>query len=196
MSHESLSVVVAASLLALLSTDSSAQQSTVPEGFGLGATVGYFTLNGEDFEGTQPGLGFEGYIRETTSSGFHMLYGVHYSIHNVDGVEDNLSVFSLFVDPRFAFSVGSSTPFVGARLAYVRTSIVKSGADHSTPGYAVGGLGGLLFQMSPRVAIEATVLFAAVSLSHTRVDGTLVGGSHTGGSTLAVQAGAVLSFPR
>lgn len=196
MSHESRSLVVAVSLLALLSTDSSAQPSGVPAGVGLGATVGYFTLNGQAFEGTQAGIGFEGYIREATSSGFHVLYGVHYSLHNVDGAKNNLSVFSLFVDPRFAFSVGSPTPFIGARFAYVRTSIVEGGADHSTPGYAIGGLGGFLFQVSPRVAIEATVLFAAVSLSATRVDGTLVPGTGTSGSTLAVQAGVVFSFPR
>ena len=195
MSHKSPSLLVAVSLWALLPTDSSAQLSPVPEGVGLGATVGYFTLKGEDFEAIQPGLGFEGYIRETTSSGFHVLYGVHYSIHNVDGVRNNLSVFSIFVDPRFAFPVGSPTPFIGARLAYVRTSIVHSGADHITPGYVVGGLGGFLFRVSPRVAIEATVLFAAVSLSGTRVDGTMAGGG-TSGSTLAIQAGAVFSFPR
>jgi len=196
MSHKSLSLAVSVSLLALLPTDSSAQLSPVPEGFGLGATVGYFTLKGGDFQGIQAGLGFEGYLRETTSSGFHVLYGVHYSIHSVDGAENKLSVFSLFVDPRFAFSVGSPTPFIGARLAYVRTSIVESGADYSTPGYVVGGLGGFLFQVSPKVAIEATVLFAAVSLSATRVDGTLARGTGTSGSTLAVQAGAVVSFPR
>jgi len=196
MSHESRSLVVAVSLLALLSTDSSAQLSPVPEGFGMGATVGYFTLNGSDFEGTQAGLGFEGYIREAMSSGFHVLYGVHYSVHKVDGVRNNLSVFSLFVDPRFAFSVGSPTPFIGARIAYVRQSISEDGTDYSTPGFAVGGLGGLLFQLSPRVAIEATVLFGAVSLSATRVNGTLAPGTDTSGSTLAVQAGAVFSFPR
>jgi hypothetical protein len=85
-------LIAAVAAIVLLSTSVTAQELPVPAGFGIGATGGYYTLNGDDFEGTDAAFGFEGYLRYTAPAGFQILAGVHYSSHDTEGVEDNLSV--------------------------------------------------------------------------------------------------------
>jgi len=61
---------------------------------------------------------------------------------------------------------------------------------------AIGGIGGLLLRVGPQVTIETSVLFATVSVADWEIDGETVENSDTDGSTLAVQAGVVVPFPR
>lgn len=188
----------AAALVFLTATAVDAQTSATPTGFALGGNLGYYTLSGDDFEGIDAGLGFEGNARYTFLSGFQIVGGVHYASHGFEGLDENMNVLAIFVDPRYVFAIGSPmiAPFVGGRAAWVRESMDIQGIDASANGFAFGGTGGLLFQVAPQVAIETSVMFAAVSFGDIEVEGVTIDGSDSSGTTLALQGGIVLSLPR
>jgi hypothetical protein len=188
----------AAALVLLTVTAVQAQTSVAPTGFAFGGNLGYYTLSGDDFEGIDSGLGFEGNVRYSWLSGFQILGGVHYASHGIDGLDENINVLSIFVEPRYVFAIGSPTlsPFVGGRAGWVRQSLDIEGIDASADGVAFGGSGGLLFQVAPQVAIETSVMFAAVSFGDIEVEGESVDGTDSSGTTLALQGGIVISLPR
>lgn len=188
----------AAALVFMMATAVQAQTSATPSGFALGGKLGYYTLSGDDFEGVDAGFGFEGNVRYTLLSGFQILGGVHYAIHGMEGLDENMNVLAIFAEPRYVFAIGSPTisPFVGGRAAWVRESVDIQGVDASASGFAFGGTGGLLFQVAPQVAIETSVLFAAVSFGDIEIEGESIDGTDTSGTTLALQGGIVISLPR
>ena len=105
-------------------------------------------------------LGFEGAARYTLASGFQLAGGVSYNVHGVDGTAENLKVLGVFAEPRYLFGIKSPNiaPFIGGRLSYLHQSLVVSGFTTGANGWAIGGVGGILFQMGRQVGIEAKIL--------------------------------------
>ena len=184
----------------LLSTTVFAQHVAVVPGFGIEAGIGYYPLSGDDFDLTDPGIGFEGEARYTWASGFQLAGGVSYNIHgvDVDVIDENLKVLGVFAEPRYLFALKSPNiaPFIGGRLSYLHQSLDRNGVSTGGNGWAFGGVGGLLFQVGQQVGIEVSVLFAAVSFGDFEADGFSIANTDTSGSTLGLRAGVVVNFPR
>lgn len=117
---------VALVAVVFLSTTAFAQHVAVVPGFGIEAGIGYYTLSGDDFDGTDPGIGFEGEARYTLASGFQLAGGVSYNIHGVDLIDENRKILGVFAEPRYLFALKSPNlaPFIG-RSAFLSAQIFR-----------------------------------------------------------------------
>lgn len=175
-----------------------AQTRGPPAGFGLGGSAGFFTLSGDDFEGTDSGAGFNAFLRYTAPSGISFTAGVQFNSHDINQVENNLGVIGVVLDPRYYFRLPgtpSLAPFLGLRAAWVRQSVEILGSDVAAKGWAFGGIGGLLFQLAPQFALETSVSFTGLWFGDFEVDGGNRPNTDTSGSALGIIAGIVISFP-
>ena len=195
MTRQLLPAVITATLV--FPSVAVAQVLSAPAGVSVGAAVGYNTLSGDDFTGTDAGFGFQGLLRYTTIGGFAVSGGVQYNIHGADGISENLKVLGIYVEPRYVarLQAASVAPFVGGRVGWERWSVSAVGATASATGYGLGGIGGILFQVAPQVGIETAVTFTALSFGDAEVNNITVSNSDSNGSSLGLHAGIIVSFP-
>jgi hypothetical protein len=180
--------------LALAIPGSAAQaqetQTPAPPGFGLGASAVYQQFS-EEFEGLKGGFGGVLSARYTWYSGFQLLGGVHYSIHDVSRLPEDVSFLQLFVDPRYVIELFDSQRIVllvAGRLAYARQS---SGAA-SGSGLVVGGSVGGLYMLNRSLAVEVTFLFGGIWADPLQAEAGTA--STVNGSLTSIQAGVVWSL--
>jgi hypothetical protein len=176
---------------------------TQNSGVSVSGAVGFNTLYGDDFEVADAGFGVQGLLRYTTVAGFAFGGGVHYSAHGVDGLSEKLNVLGIYVEPRYVARLQASNvaPFIGGRVAWVRQSMtVRWSPDwaptrHAATGYGLGGIGGILFQLSPQIGVETAVTFYVLSFGDASVNDATVRDSDMSGSSLGLQLALVMSFP-
>ena len=135
----------------VLVSEASAQKLAAPEGFGVGGMVGFVSFS-EEIDSRDPGIGFEGAVRYTSSYGFQVVGGVSYSIVDVEAADNDSQVLGFFLDPRLVLRMGMTgvAPFIGARVAYVDQSLDSDAGDASADGILIAGMVGLLFPLSPQ----------------------------------------------
>ncbi|KPK63924.1 MAG: hypothetical protein AMS21_06490 [Gemmatimonas sp. SG8_38_2] len=149
----------------MLSTAAFAQDTPARVGFAAGASAGFADLGGDAFENLSSAFGLEASARYTWAGNFQALIGFHYGSHEVGGAADSdVSLVSIFADGRYVLAMMNSqrfSPYVGGRIAYVGLSPSAAGIDGSS-GFSIGGLVGFLFEVAPRLAIEAYGYFGGL----------------------------------
>lgn len=165
---------------------------------GLEAAGIYATLSGDDFQGVDAGMGLDAQIRFNVAPRISIGAGVQRTSHGNDVVPENFGVLGIFAEPRLTFSMPASplTPFIGARVALMKSSIESGGTEVKQSGYLVGGTGGIMFRAGPMVNIVAAVVFGSLSFGDQEVNGTEQPGTDTGGTSLALRAGVNINLGR
>jgi hypothetical protein len=145
----------------------------------VGGVIGYDKLlgfklpTGAPFVDTEGGFAVEGQVRYATGGGFSAGGGVLYEIHGNadDNPYESFNVLGLYLEPRYLFQLHTSniTPFIGGRVAWVERKMSQTfvdargaaipGTDFKARGHGFGAIGGLVFSLSPRFGIEASVNF-------------------------------------
>ena len=85
-------------------------------------------------------------------------------------------------------------PYLGARGAWLRQSGDSAGIDIKASGWSFGLVGGINWQVNPKVAIETGVNWNAISFGDVEVDGTSVSGSDSSGNGFAFTTGIVVGL--
>ena len=113
---------------------------------------GWYVPSGEDYDDTDPGPGFEATLRFGLNPSFQLGVGGQFNTHGVNFTDDDYSVPSVFVEPRWTGSgSGRVHPFVSGRLAWVRQSIDANGAAN---GFGYGGTAGISIDVGDSAALE------------------------------------------
>jgi hypothetical protein len=169
--------------------------------FSVEAAPSYATLDGEDFDGLDAGLGFDVQGRFGWPAWSFGL-GWQRSSHDVAEVSDNLIVSSFFVEPRFQFPVqGDLRPYFLARvgLANQRLDAVIPGVgtfDLESSGLIIGVGGGLAFPVAPSIDVNFSAMWARLSFDDIEVNGEALPDSDSDGSSLMLRAGMSFTFGR
>lgn len=168
------------------------------QGIGIEAAGIYATLSGDDFQGVDAGFGFDGQLRLNLAPRFSIGAGIQRTSHGNDVVPENFGVMGFFAEPRLTFSMPGApmTPFIGARVALMKSSIESGGTEVKQSGYLLGGTAGAMFRAGPMVNIVAAVVFGSLSFGDQEVNGTEQPGTDTGGTSLAIRAGVNIKLGR
>lgn len=158
---------------------------------GVTLSPGWYTLEGRDFEGTDPALGIEGQLWYAVTPRFEAALGLVRTSHNLDGSSDNLTGLVVYAEPRWRFPIagGDVAPYVGARVGVARQSIAAGGFDAHTMGFAFGGVVGARFRLGARVALDGGLSYTHLSFGEWEVGGTQIRDSDTKGDALGLHAG-------
>jgi hypothetical protein len=195
MRFVSRSLAVAAIAVLLGSTTAMAQSK-----ISLGASGGYFSLSGDDYENTDAGFGFQGDVRFMASPNISVLAGFGYNMNSetdpTGGPDVDVNTIRILLQPRYMFRLTNSqlTPWVGGHVEWHQASADVSGSDVSANGFGFGGAGGVTWWASPTIGIEASVLFQSISFGDAEVDGQTVSGTDTSGTSLGIQVGVVIKL--
>jgi len=165
MGRTGVRLLVATATATMLSTAAFAQDTPARVGFATGASAGFADFGGDAFANLNSAFGLEVTARYTWAGNFQALLGLHYGSHAVAGAGDSdLSLISIFADGRYVLAMMNSqrfSPYIGGRIAYVGLNPNAAGVD-GTGGFSVGGLVGFLFEVVPRLAVEAYGYFGGL----------------------------------
>ena len=122
----------------------------------------------DDFETTfDAGIGF--YALASWHTGpLSLGAGIQRSAHGVEFNDEDLTVLSLFAEPRWQFAIAGTPrvmPYVAGRLGWTKLTsevLVDDGTDEfvvdvETSGMMFGGGAGILFAMTPNTLLDAGV---------------------------------------
>jgi hypothetical protein len=161
--------------------------------FSVEAAPFYATLDGDDFDGLDAGLGFDVQGRfgwPTWSFGL----GWQRSSHDVPEVSNNLIVTSFFAEPRFQFPTqGGLQPYLLARggLANQRLDADIPGVgtfNLESSGMIIGFGGGVAFPVARSVDVNFSVAWARLAFDDIEVDGEEIPDSDSNGSGVLLRA--------
>lgn len=160
------------------------------------AALLYATLSGDDFDGVDAGLGIDAQVRFRAGPRLTIGIGGQYTMHGVDISDEKFKVMGIFAEPRLTFSMpgASMTPFVGARLGYLRNSFSDTGTDVKASGWLLGGTGGLMFRAGPSMNIVLALMFASATFGDQEINGTTQANTDASGTSLALRAGVSFGF--
>jgi hypothetical protein len=159
------------------------------------------------FQQTNPGLGFEAQGRIAFCD-LSLGAGFLRTIHEVEQSPEEIIMSGLFVEPRYAFAIGThSSIFLTSRVARLTrawepTTPSSPGSDRDagiradrSTGYAVGAGGGAELAMGSTLRLTMAAIYSRVSLGDlTAPGGTVFAGSATTGSGLLLRAGLSLAL--
>jgi len=185
-------------LAAILAVASLMPVTVAAQGLGIEVAGMYATLSGDDFTGIDAGVGFDAQLRINLAPRVSLGGGVQRTSHGNDVVPDNYGVMAFFVEPRMTFSMPASpmTPFIGARVGRLSSSIESGGNEQEASGWMYGATGGLMFRAGPMVNLVVAVMYAAASFGDIEINGTTQPNSDTSGSSLVLRGGVSIKLGR
>jgi hypothetical protein len=167
------------------------------QGFSIGGSLAYATLDGSDYDGIDAGLGFDAQVRYQLAKAVSIGGGFQYTSHGVGGQTEDFHVRGFFADARYAFSPASTPkvmPYLGARFAATHWTVSFAGSEGSANGTAIGPVGGLLIRMGSATQLDVGVAYLALHFGDGKLDGVTQPNSSTSGSTLAMRFGFLVGF--
>lgn len=185
-----------------------AGQDVAPPGFGIDLNAGAITASAEK-DVRDWGPRFEGSVRYTWPSGFHVAAGGAYSLlktDNVQGftVDTNRDVVSIFADGRLYLNMAapSVAPYIGARAGYLHHSVntevpgTSQQLKVSGNGWEFAGLVGILARISDSIEFESYLSFGLAPLgkADVTVGDTTLQEDGTTSYTASLMVGFVYSF--
>jgi hypothetical protein len=172
-----------------------AAQSVGPK-FSLEPAAYYATVSGDDFEGIDAGIGFDvqGRVKFTALS---LGLGYQRSSHGLEGIDENVNVSGIFVEPRYELgSAASIKPYLTARIGRVTQSIEAEGSELKASGMSFGGGLGVMVPLTSSVRLSTSASWNSLSLGEMEVDGDQIPDSKSSGSSVALRVGMSFSFGR
>jgi hypothetical protein len=136
----------------------------VAPGFGGGFSVGVDQIDGTANRAIAAAASLDLYFRYGFPLGLFIYAGGHFSAHHLTGVSKPYRMQSLFIEPRFvAMHLASRwAPYVSVRVAVARETVQTVRIRFQGSARAVGAGGGVLFRLTPTVALDAGVSGARV----------------------------------
>jgi hypothetical protein len=185
----------AVAVLALSMMTATAAKAQGTAQFGLEAGVFHSTLGGDDFEGTEGGIGFEFQAKMEFSSGFGIGAGFMRSSHDLDVISENLVVSGFFAEPRYMFSSqGTIRPFLTGRVGILTQSVEDASDEAEGPGTLIGFGGGLGINASPTIDILVSATYNMLSFGDIEVNGFEIPDSDSKGNAVLLRAGVSLKL--
>jgi hypothetical protein len=155
------------------------------EGGGL-----YATVDGDDFEGTEAGMGFEAQAKLLFTGGFSIGAGFYRSSHDLEGTSENLVVSGFFAEPRYIFAQqGTLRPFLLGRFGLVKQRLEVGADELEGPGTIIGGGAGLGIDLSPTLELVLSAAYHSASFGDFEVNGFEVPDSDLKGSSVVLRLG-------
>jgi hypothetical protein len=192
----------AALAASVLLTPGAVAQDVVPPGWGFGATVGVVSVRPEADE-REFGPSVEGTVRYALESSLQFVGGASFSSVNVDIVDDKRQVLEVFIEPRYVIlkSAEQITPYFGLRAEYLHvtldTEIEGESADITADGWGILGTFGMIWRLSPTIALDAMATYGVGGTGDPRIDGEPIPGRDGGSAwTGGLKVGLVFSAPR
>jgi len=150
----------------------------------------YGTLSGSDFDNIESGLGFEGQIRTALGRRITLGAGVQHQSYGVTGVDENVGVFAIFIEPRMTWpGTAAIVPYVGARGMYTRFSFNPGGTEVKATGSAFSAAVGALVAFGPGLDLDVALHYVfRVSFGNSVVNGTEQPNSDAHGTGIGVRA--------
>lgn len=162
----------------------------------IGVAGLYASLSGDDFQGTNAGMGLDAQFRVAFTA-FSIGGGFQFTSHDVDGADNNLGVRGIFLEPRYQFAGSPAlTPYVMGRVSLNKESLEDQGDDFEAGGTAFGAGGGLLVRATPSLRVDIGVSLHSVSFGDVEINGVEVPNSDASGSALVVRVGVLFALGR
>ena len=199
-----MSRALAAVVLALVAASAplAAQQTSPASRLSLEGGALYATVEGDDFEDIEPGVGFDLQGRYRFSA-FSLGAGWQRTVHDITDISDEAIVTAFYVEPRYTIpaTLSSFTPFLTARIGRVMQSVetvvvgVGEGELESS-GLLIGGGIGLDYALTAIARVNVSTSFAHVSFGDVELDGDEIPDTEASGSSVILRAGLAFSFGR
>jgi hypothetical protein len=153
----------------------------------------YATLNGDDFETTKGGVGFEGALVLGLNSKWSLAAGATRTSHDEEDIDLSTSVLQIFAEPRFMLSSsGSVAPYLFGRVGWINAK--ADDIDAKATGFAFGGGLGMLLKISGAVSLNAAAGFHKVSLGDAEIAGETIPESDASGTSILFRGGISIGF--
>jgi opacity protein-like surface antigen len=194
--HVAKRFLITAAALALCAAPAVAQSAGGGK-MAVGVVGGLYTLGGDDFEGVDAGIHFEGTLRFTMSPQITIGVGGGYNMNSTDVEGVDMNVLRVLVQPRYTFRMAGDSklaPWVAAQAEWHRYSSTISGIDVSATGFGFGGLVGVTYWTSPTLGLEASAGFHSISFGDAEADGQTAQGTEASGTAMGLQFGVVFKL--
>ena len=160
----------------------------------------YLGLGGNDFEGTDGGLGAEARIMFPVGKSVSLGGGLQYSAHNSDFFDNSIKILGILAEGRYMFQTasGKATPYLAGRGGWAKASTsdvdidgdgIVDINDLSQSGMVFGAGGGVLVSMSPTASLDLGLVFHTVSFGDADADGTTITNSDVSGTGIQLRVG-------
>jgi hypothetical protein len=144
-----------------LASPTAGAQGTQPFSVQVSALAAHVTLSPSDgFGATFSELGGEAQIRYAPSKHWSLGAGFQFTTGTNQG--QTLAMSGVFLEPRVTLGVGTPriTPYLAARLAFMRGTDTFEGESINLNGQTLGGGAGALIPISKRIQLDVSALFA------------------------------------
>jgi hypothetical protein len=170
-----------------------AQRASGPT-FSFEPAAFYATVNGNDFEGTDAGLGFDAQARVKFTA-LSLGLGYQRSTHAIESIDEKIVASGLFVEPRYEFSSASSvTPYLSARIGRVKQSLESGSSKAEASGFSFGGGAGVIMPLGKTLRLNTSASWNSLSFGDAEVDGSQIPDSKSKGSSVMLRAGISFNF--
>jgi hypothetical protein len=121
---------------------------------------------GSELDGLNSGIGGEVQLGTDMASGFGLGGGVGLTTHDLEGADESLTHWNLFVEPRLTFNADrpGARPYVAGRLSY---SVLDAGTGAgllTEKGWGFGGGVGIVVPVGGSLMLDLWTRVVAVSL--------------------------------
>src|SRR5687767_793451 len=148
-------------------------------------------------EALPAGYGVEGQIRYTPSA-LSFGGGVQWATHSWtdSGGDSNLSLLGVFLEPRYVLPATDRIgPYLSARLALTKLTLKIADEEIGTAtGQTLNGGGGILFSISPNLALDVGATFGYTNFGDLENNGSPTGLKTGKGTNLIARIGLAIGL--
>jgi opacity protein-like surface antigen len=182
------------------------QSTSRPAGVSIEASLVRASLSGNDFDGTDAGIGFDAALVFRIQPTWRLAAGIQRTSHDVDFTSYEYSATQFFAEPRFVLqSTTNIEPYIFGRAGYVRAAIddvdiyddfgtYLATGDLTQSGFTFGAGVGLSLSLAPNFRLQASASFHSMSFGDAEFEGIELDGTDASGTSMLLRGGASISF--
>lgn len=167
--------------------------------FSVQASALYAGLFGKAYTFLHDGFGAEAQLRYTPG-GVSIGGGVQWTHHSTDITNVPLTLYGLFVEPRYVIPTNSNTiaPYISMRLSLLKQRISDAQYEGSSSGFTGNAGAGILYRLGARMNLDAGASFGYTTFGaltiRDKTNGTTMSGSAGSGSNLVGRLGLAVGI--
>jgi hypothetical protein len=154
---------------------------------------------GDVFTGLQDGIGGEAQFRYTPGA-LSVGAGFQFTIHELEGREEDARLYGGFIEPRYRIHAGSNVmaPYVSARLSVLKVSFSGGDLSLSSTFMQLNGGGGLLTRLGSRLNLDLGATYGYNHLGSgtltSELNGTAIPVESSSGSNVVIRLGLAIGL--